>query len=322
MSTALVTDRGWRNFELQLVTAGLVLERPMLNIGQIDPQALRYRVTAAPKLVQSGDGSEWLEWDPSHEWSTLSPAPGACLSRFVRLDEAPSANIAAFATAWGAINDSGFEQLSEEEDIDRRSWSFSERLGNKVLREPLCGWRGRARQLGALLRGGASLQNLESITAADRANMLYGGYMAVDGSTRVGATVVDAGGQRRHLLSTAATLEEQGHALASLAGEWIPVSDLVLRPVWDPGSRAARLTVDFVAHRQPLVAILGIELSAALSSPLGLWSCDGCAYPYTPERTPRRDRRRFCPTCSTSGVAARLWWRQHRAKHHLGDNHG
>jgi hypothetical protein len=60
--------------------------------------------------------------------------------------------------------------------------------------------------------------------------------------------------------------------------------------------------------------VLGIELAAALSSPLGLWACDGCAYPYTPSRSPRSDRRRFCPTCSKSRAPARLWWRQHGSK--------
>jgi hypothetical protein len=152
--------------------------------------------------------------------------------------------------------------------------------------------------------------------------MLYGGHSTSDGPNRVGARSVDLRGRERILLPNGASLVEHGQAIAILAGEWIPSSDLVLRPEWDAAAHAVTVGIRFQALYQPLVAVLGVELAAGLTSPAGLWSCDGCPYPYTPTRTPRRDRRRFCPTCSETRAPARLWWREHRSKKHEGDSDG
>jgi hypothetical protein len=130
------------------------------------------------------------------------------------------------------------------------------------------------------------------------------------------------GGPERVLLADDASLDEQGRTLAMLAAEWIPPSDLSLTPRWDADRRATSIEIRFTARSRPLVAVLGIGVAAALSSPLGLWTCDGCGYPYTPERAPRRDRRRFCASCSASGAAARAWWQQHRSKQAKGERDG
>ena len=61
--TALVTARGWRSFELHLVTAGIALHAPMLTIQPLDAQALRYSVPAEPHLIRAADGLDWLKWD-------------------------------------------------------------------------------------------------------------------------------------------------------------------------------------------------------------------------------------------------------------------
>ncbi len=154
--------------------------------------------------------------------------------------------------------------------------------------------------------------------------MLYGGYLGPDGSRRIGAVVDNLyrEGSQRVLLTDIASIDEQGRTLAMLAAEWMPPSDLALRPEWDTDRRSASIGIRFTAQLKPLVTVLGIELAAALSSPVGLWSCGGCGYSYTPERVPRRDRRRFCPTCSASGAAARAWWREHRSKQKRGENDG
>lgn len=309
---ALVTARGWRSFELHLVTAGIALHAPMLTIQPLDAQALRYGVPAEPHLIRAADGLDWLEWDKGYEQHALSPALGGCLSHFIRLDKATPERVLAFAVAWGPLYDTGWTDLGP--GAERASWHFSEHLPSGALREPVAGWRSRARQLGALLRAAASLQNGEPIDSADRADMLYGGHQDSSATRRVGAQVIDLEGRAHVLLPVGASLDEQGRALVSLAGEWIPPSDLVLRPEWDAGARTATMGIRFLAHRQPLIAVLGIELAAALTSPAGLWSCDGCAYPYTPTRRPRHDRRRFCPVCSSARAPARLWWREHRSK--------
>jgi hypothetical protein len=210
----------------------------------------------------------------------------------------------------------GFEELGD--DGDRMQWHFSESAPNGVLREPVSGWRSRARQLGALLRRAASLQKEDPIMLADRVDVLYGGHVDGGGTRRLGARRVDPNGRAQMLLPADATPGEQRQALARLAAEWFPSSDLVLRPWWEPGARAAAMRVEFLAHRQPLVAVLGIELATALTSPSGLWSCHGCPYPYTPTRRPRHDRRRFCPACSKSRAPARLWWREHRSQEQKG----
>jgi hypothetical protein len=147
--------------------------------------------------------------------------------------------------------------------------------------------------------------------------MLYGGHQDSSGTRRLGARATDPEGRAHDLLPPRASLDEQGRALVALAAEWMPPSDLVLRPEWDADARAATMGIRFLARRQPLVAVLGIELAAALTSPFGLWSCDGCPYPYTPTRRPRHDRRRFCPACSHARAPARLWWREHRSRHQL-----
>jgi hypothetical protein len=310
--TALATVRGWRSFELHLVTAGMALSRPMLTIQPLDAQALRYQVPAAPHLVRLVDGTEWLEWQQGYEVRALSPVAGGCLADFIRLDEAAAERVLAFAAAWGPIYDTGWTNLGPSSE--HTSWHFSEPLPGGALREPLDGWRGRARQLGALLRAAASLQQGEPIAWADRSALLYGGHQDPSGSRRLGAQVMDLEGRARVLLPPQASLDEQGRTLVALAAEWIPPSDLVLRPEWDAEARAVAIGIRFLAQRQPLVAVLGIELAAALTSPAGLWSCDGCAYPYTPSRRPRGDRRRFCPVCSSSRAPARLWWREHRSR--------
>jgi hypothetical protein len=317
--------RRWRTFELQLASAGFSLDRPMLNIGPLDPSALQYRVPAPPRVVCEAGGAEWIEWVDGDEPRVLSPAPGNCLSAFLRLDRAASDQLLAFATAWGPLHDSGFEELGlgDKGDDQLHGWRFTERIGTRV-REPLDGWRNRACQLAAILRGAASLQRGEPISAQDRTNMLYGGYLGSDGSRRIGGVFDNLykQGSQRALLPHTASIDEQGRTLAMLAAEWIPPSDLALRPEWDPDRRAATIGMRFTAQLRPLVTVLGIELAAALSSPTGLWSCDGCGYPYTPERVPRRDRRRFCLTCSTSGAAARAWWHEHRSKQLRGAKDG
>jgi hypothetical protein len=319
-AAALATARGWRSFELHLVTAGMALHPPMLTIQPLETRGLRYQVPTAPQLVPEVDGSAWLVWDQGDQGHALSPQPGRCLADFVRLDEATADRVLAFAAAWGPLYDSGWTDLGP--GAQRTSWHFSEHLPTGGLREPLDGWRGRARQLGALLRAAANLQQGEPIAGADRAAMLYGGHQDSVGTRRLGAQVIDLEGRARVLLPTKAPLDEQGQTLVALAAEWIPPSDLALRPAWDAGARAVTLGIRFLAHRQPLVAVLGIELAAALTSPAGLWSCDGCAYPYTPTRRPRHDRRRFCPVCSQSRAPARLWWRAHRSKARQGDIDG
>ena len=291
----------------------------MLNIAPLDARDLRYRVPGAPQLVRLADDSECLEWPQGREWRALSPPPGHALESFMRLDEASAERILAFAAAWGPVNDEGFEELGDEPD--RILWHFSEYLGDGRRREPVDGWRRRARQIAALLRGAASLQKGEPITLADRKDMLYGGHLANDGTKRLAARVVDSRGTERCLLPTNASLDQQRSAVASLAAEWIPTSDLVLVPRWEPEGHSATVGIRFLAQRQPLIAVLGVELAAALSSPSGLWGCDGCAYPYTPTRTPRRDRRRFCPECSKSRTPARLWWRQHRSRQQKDASH-
>lgn len=86
------------------------------------------------------------------------------------------------------------------------------------------------------------------------------------------------------LLTVGASQSGRVRLWPQIAGEWIPASDLVLVPEWRSEVRSAAVGIGFVAQRQPLVAVLGIELAAALSSPLGLWACDACAYPVHAEQ--------------------------------------
>src|SRR5438034_3902940 len=101
----LATSRGWRRFELHLVTAGMALLGPMLNIAPLDARELQYQVPGTPRVIRLSDDSDWLEWPKGREWRAWSPPPGHALAGFMRLDEVSSERILAFATAWGPLND-------------------------------------------------------------------------------------------------------------------------------------------------------------------------------------------------------------------------
>ncbi|MDP9225712.1 MAG: hypothetical protein M3P18_18100 [Actinomycetota bacterium] len=312
---ALAHSTNWPAFRLDLVTAGLVIGAPMLNVAPIDLSRIRYRVPAPPHLTRVPGGSNWLVWADAAQADTLSPAGGSFLAEFLRLDVATDDRIHKFATARGPIRDTGWEMLGDIDagDADLLSWRFTEQLTDRGVREPITGWRSKARQLGALLRGAAALQHGEAPTPNDIQQMLYGGHIASDGARRLGARHIDSNG-RQYDLALRGSNEGHGHLILLIAAEWVPADDLCIGPERDREAGSMRVGVQMARPRQPLVSLLGLELMAALSSPVGIWSCEACSYPYTPARVPRADRKRFCPTCSEGRAAARIWWRQHRSK--------
>ena len=314
-SSALAHPTNWLAFRLELVAAGLDIGAPMLNLAPIDLSRIRYRVPAPPHLTRLPGGSTWLEWDDAAQAESDSPAGGSFLTEFLRLDVATDDRIHKFAAARGPIRDAGWEMLGDIDagDADLLSWRFTEQLRDQGVREPITGWRSKARQLGALLRGAAALQHGEAPTPNDIQQMVYGGHIASDGARRIGARHLDSNG-RQHDLALRGGNEGDWLLISLIAAEWVSADDLRIGPELDRKAGSMRVGVQMARPRQPLVSLLGLELMAALSSPVGIWSCEACSYPYTPTRVPRADRKRFCPTCSEGRAAARIWWRQHRSK--------
>jgi hypothetical protein len=318
---SLAHTNGWHAFSLELVTAGIQLEAPMLSIAPIDLTRLRFRVPPPPRILTFADGSAWLEWDSGLGLSAVSPAGGSYLSEFLRLDAASDAQILQFAIAHGPLRDYGWQMLGNGQDDaeaeQQLSWRFTEQFAGGRLREPIEGWRSKAGQMGALLRAAAALQHGDRVCETDTRAMLYGGHRDPDRSMRIGPRLIDLDGNECDL-----STEQGWRLIARIAAEWLPADDLLIRPAVDPNTASIQVAVQFAGARQALVGVLGLELAAALSSPHGIWSCDACSYPYTSTRTPRRDRRRFCPTCSESRAPARLWWREHRSKQQTGESDG
>ena len=313
--SALAHSTNWLAFRLELVAAGLVIGAPMLNLAPIDLSRIRYRVPAPPHLRRLPGGSTWLEWADAAQAESDSPAGGSFLAEFLRLDVAPDDRIHKFAAARGPIRDTGWEMLGDldDGDTDLLSWRFTEQLRDRGVKEPITGWRSKARQLGALLRGAAALQHGDAPTRNDVQQMLYGGHINSDGTRRLGARLIASNGGQ-YDLAIRDSNEEHWHLILLIAAEWVPADDLRIGPEPDRETGSMRVGVQMARPRQPLVSLLGLELMAALSSPVGIWSCEACSYPYTPARVPRADRKRFCPTCSEGRAAARIWWRQHRSK--------
>jgi hypothetical protein len=300
---------------LELVASGLGTGASMLNVAPIDLSHIRYRVPAPPHVARLPDGSSWLKWTDAAHVDTLSPPGGSFLVEFMRLDTAPEDRIQQFAALRGPIHDVGWEILGDIGDgAGSTSWRFTEQLRAGGIREPIKGWQGKARQLRALLRAAAALQRGDAPASDDIQNMLYGGHIAQHGTRRFGARVIAPNGAERDLGRVGSGAAENWRLISLIAAEWAPVEDLHIGPEVDRETGSIRVAVQMTRPRQPLVAMLGLELMAALSSPVGIWSCQACSYPYMPARVPRADRKRFCPTCSEGRAAARMWWRQHRSK--------
>src|SRR5205085_1345731 len=83
-------------------------------------------------------------------------------------------------------------------------------------------------------------------------------------------------------------LVAQRAALADVVDTWLLTGGVRSEPRWAPDSSVVELSFTFNKSGQGLSGLLAVQLTSALSSPFGLFVCDGCAYPYTPEK--RRPR--------------------------------
>jgi hypothetical protein len=102
------------------------------------------------------------------------------------------------------------------------------------------------------------------------------------------------------------------HTVEEEASEWLKAAAVTPSLRWPEGDPAPYVTLT----EGGLFGVLAIQLAAALTSPLGIYRCTTCGFPFTPAHRKRRmDQRRYCPSCSmdASLAAKRRWWRENRS---------
>lgn len=277
-----------------------------------------------------------------------SPAIGDLLGDFLRLHDASDADVLGFASAWGTLGicdehgapithgcnklrllgERCFFKVAADghnlrcrNELRRLSWSPLLDGAAAWAWEPLHVWRDYARLFRAILRASARLGAGEARSARDWSTIdevtwrLWGGIDL--------EAVIDEVGRDGYAAVGALDIARQRDALA-VAVDWLlGFADFTPRVVWRPGASAPTVEMyldppdltDMPATGRLFPALV-TQLCAALSSPLGVYQCDECGAPFTPQkRRPRADRRRYCQPCSLDASLAskREWWRRNRS---------
>jgi hypothetical protein len=318
-----------RDLEARLEAAGLSLRDVQLPVAVPDPSQLRYRVPHSASVVTDADGAQWIEWRSNHfrDWRPrpLSPVPGKCLAEFVRLATASEARIAAFATSWGVLGEpygggpvesklgqlgSGHDQIS-------------------VTQERLADWKLTASRVAALLGVASNLQQdraadhlewelmIDALSPLHRYGLQWG--LGRTEASSLGEYLRDeaAGEGIYGSVGPNSPITAQRQIVMYCLERWFEYGNVTVKPLWGLGNAAFSVVVIPEKERGALAGVLAFELAAALASPLGIFRCDGCHYPYTPaKRRPRSGAAHYCPSCSDghSLAAKRAWWHTNRSR--------
>jgi hypothetical protein len=252
------------------------------------------------------DSGYWLSWHFDRDHHEVTPEPTECLREFVRLAGATSEAVLKFARKWGALGICRHGYPFTHTSRQNESWRGPAGSGRGCgpMQPPIAsGIRGMWEPVEAWYHYAS--EALEMLTA-----MVYlgQGELASSESFRVSP-------QRDGKASTlfADHLRNQQFILTGKLTHWLDLSGLQPRAVWWPHAPVPHVQISALG----IFAILAVQLAAALTSPLGLYLCDECQYPFEPPngRRPRRDKRRYCPTCSPQIrlAAKRRWWNEHRS---------
>ncbi len=211
-----------------------------------------------------------------------------------------------------------------------RKWTSLEPLDADWYWEPINGWQAYSRLFKAILRV-ASRVSVGLLADVDDVQLLatYAATVLDWDDTRLdpeqldqqaGVTFALTPGNLRGIFADA---EFQRDLVVAVTDALLGMADFIPRMEWIPGSESPAVVIGEQADdRQGLGASarlfpsLVMRLCAVLQSPYGIYLCDDCGEPFTPEkRRPRGDRRQFCQLCSQgAGLAAkRMWWRTHRS---------
>ncbi len=304
-----------RSLSPQPNCAELVLSLPSLLLEPSSPENLRYVVPSNVTLRKEG-GIEWLVWrwreatGDERAQSRLDAA--ACLPRFIRLDNADSDELVAFARAWGPLGVGWRRALAE--DFPPYP-AFADKFARAAVDasasgawEPVEAWRRLARQLGAALRIAVRLQHGKPtpwLGSGDADWNLV--YDCDPQNTLYQASIAELYARRPLPIATEhqsadEVLALQRSAIARLLDVWLQFGGVQMVPHWDDAQPRITIRVDF-NRGAGLHGLLALELASALTSPFGIVNCSGCGYPYAPTEAPRAIR-------SSVILPALLRWRQ------------
>ena len=262
--------------------------------------------------------------DPEHPWLCWSGGARPTLVRarqdlfeellagFVRLAEAPTAEILEFARRWGLL---GCHDLGNYSDLLDRAEDVGDRVVAALAeqtqwrrhgREPLAAWRCWSRHAGALLRVSEDLRH-GRVGQPQDIEMLCDPAPSAD-------TWPDAAGlqpwwlRRPDYTPPAPTLRNHRELVEVFVERWVRGAHV--RPVlrWTARARGVELAGG------GLMGALAVSLLAAVQGATSLAVCSGCSNLYVPDRTPRETKRHFCGRCRDDGEPLRQAKRDSRAR--------
>jgi len=325
-------NRGSRDIDLEY--GPLTLDASSFRVESPSLQDLVYPIPPGVTIGVDDQSEEWLEWpmtrmDPDGVLRAAhSPRAGNCLSNFVRLADASTVDVLAFAHAWGPLGVASLhEHLGEAPCLGLRIdpdglWAVEPDRSMLLAgrREPVSGWRLLAKEAHGILAFASRLADGESVPhhemwLVDREHPSWTeNQVAQQGSDHPDDDGAYGSG-RLHPQIFHASHDKLDYLLFHNAIErWFEHGHLGLLKEWPRGAKhlALRVAVD---PPSGLPAVLALELAAILSNPIGIHTCDGCGAHYGPSRRPRDDRRRYCAECSLGSRAAkREWWARARAR--------
>ncbi len=248
-------------------------------------------------------------WQPS-----FSPPVDGCLRAFMRLADGSPEDILAFASRWGVLGICADGVPSSHEVRCQPLGIYEGRLTWGAGWEPLSFWYRYAREARGILNAALRLRNHERVANEDWRD-IAGPLSEADFEFFFGSLLRDPP-------------EMQQSSLLTYASHWFQLAGLRPRLYWDDGARAPHTflaggDLEFTGVGAPagfLFAVLAVQLGAALTSPLGLYRCDECGYPYPPQRRrPQSGRGHYCPTCQGDGQLASKRNSYHRNKGRWGN---
>lgn len=300
VSRALASGDFWERARLAgLDPSGQLTVTPVLGnpVGE-----LRFRVPPM-RLVNASEGGNQLDrtppwrtasrtplclaWGGHHEeWRSQAPWQGS-LDQFIRLADAPPEAILRFAQRWGVLGicnhgepGGQFHTAHGCNGVLFRGISDA-RVDGHVAWEPLDAWYFYSRRTRELLRAALNILDGRPID-----------------NEMIPLQVHDQDGQP---LPLSRVLLHQRFLLNRYLTEWLRNhTHVAMEWFQDAAAPHAELQVD------GLYGALGLQVAAAISSPIGLHQCDECKLPYTPaKRRPATGRLHYCSICSEGNRAAK-----------------
>lgn len=271
-------------------------------------------------------------------WNFREPSPEMLL-QFVQLAGLPDEAIRTFVLRWGVLSICRKHQLPSSHNpmcgvkrVPRRTYVYA---------EPVECYRFFARQARAMLRYAIAVRAGREPDRADADTLSYtiGEYRRTGHSTPqppseyeraalaewfVGTLIPYLAENApedlmrklvQELRSPNIPRRRQGHrnALAAHINRWLGLGYVRPHLEWTDDAPRISFGTGAYPHHESLFGNLALQLLMAVSNSSGFAICSACGQPYTPRRSPARNRLRYCKACGMR-AAWRLAQRKRRAK--------